>query len=290
MNYAVLRRLPRPIFLILALALYALLAMGCSGTQISFSAPTSTLTRTLTLTPEPTHTSTPTATPTQTSTPTSTATPSQTTTPTPSLAVTQDVGAVITSTLENGWTFYQAPDAGFAISLPPEWLRIGLSPAALEDVLTIVGEQNPQLQELLTNETLSRLVAGGLVFYALDASLESLSAGFPTTINVLKVDLGLEVPLDFYVSVNLVQVEKIADPEVPITHERVTLTNLEAEEIKYAAEYVNAAGEPVPVMLTQYLALEGGTAYIVTLATPTELADNYSTVFEQIGQSFQLLE
>jgi hypothetical protein len=106
----------------------------------------------------------------------------------------------------------------------------------------------------------------------------------------LKVDLGLEVPLDFYVSVNLVQVEKIADPEVPITHERVTLTNLEAEEIKYAAEYVNAAGEPVPVMLTQYLALEGGTAYIVTLATPTELADNYSTVFEQIGQSFQLLE
>jgi predicted secreted protein len=196
---------------------------------------------------------------------------------------------VISSTLENGWTYYQALAEGFAIALPPEWLQIGLSPADLESVAIVVDE-NPELREMLTSETLRNLVAGGLVFYALDASPESLDGGIPATVNVLKVDLGLEVPLDFYISVNLAQVEQIADPDVPIIHERVSLTNLEAEEIKYAAEYVSAAGDPVPVMLTQYLALEGDTAYIITLATPTELADGYSPVFEYIGRSFQLLE
>lgn len=285
-----LRRLLRSTFLILALVLYALLAMGCSGIQSSFSPPTNTPTQTLTLTPEPTHTSTPTATLTLTSTSAPTDTPTQAPTTTPGLTPTSGPSKVITSTLESGWTFYQVPDAGFAVALPPEWLRIGLSPEAFEDVLVTVGERNLELQEMLTSKTLRRLIAGGIIFYALDISPESLEADFPTTINALKVDLGMEVPLDLYATLNLAQVEQIADPRVPVTHQRVTLTNLEAEEINYAAEYVNAADEPVLVMLTQYLALDGSTAYIITLATPLDLAYDYSAIFEEIGRSIQLLE
>jgi hypothetical protein len=245
--------------------------------------PEPTSTPTDTPTPYPTHTPTPEP----TSTPTPTATPTPKPTATPTRAGTTDV---LTSTLETGWTLHEVQAEGFAVALPPEWQRLGLNPDALEDAFGVVGERNPQFERMFSSQTVRKLAASGIKFYALDLTPESLSLGMPTSINIVKLDIGLEIPLDTYVPMNLTQIERIANPEIPITHRRVALSNVEAEEFKYGMELVGLTGTPVSVMLTQYLALEGSTVYNITLATPLELYDTYAPLFEEIGQTFRLLD
>jgi hypothetical protein len=80
----------------------------------------------------------------------------------------------------------------------------------------------------------------------------------------------------------------VADPQVPITNRRVTLSNAEAEEIKYAVGYVGPNGDIMQVMITHYLVVDGSTAYVITLSTSAKLADEYSTTFEEIGRSFRV--
>ncbi len=174
--------------------------------------------------------------------------------------------------------------------MPPEWLRIDLDAEAFEDALAIVGEQNPELGQVLSSDTLRSLAASGIKFYGLDASPESLIPGFPTTANILKLNLGLALPLDTIVAVNLGQIEAIADPDVPLTNQRVTLSNVEAEEIKYATEMAMPTGDSIQLMITQYLVVDGTNMVVVTLGTPLELADGYTTTFEEIGKSFRLAD
>jgi hypothetical protein len=113
---------------------------------------------------------------------------------------------------------------------------------------------------------------------------------FPTTMNVLKMDIGIALPLDILVILSLEQVKNIADSTVPLTHRRVTLSTIEAEEVKYGTKVAISTGEPVLIMLTQYLIVDGTTEYAVTFGTPPELSDKYSPTFEKIGQSFRLLK
>ena len=282
--------------LVFVLALAAWLTTGCGAIPIAIvtvtPVPTNTPTPTLTATTTPTSTSMSTTTPTNTSAPISTATPTNTPTPTPAPkptdTATPEPAEVITSTLETGWVLYKVQKEGFAIALPPEWLRVNLDAEAFEDSLAIIGEQNPGLGQLLTSETLRSLAAGGIKFYGLDTSPESLIPGFPTTVNVLKLNLGLALPLDTIVAVNLGQIEAIADPDVPLTNRRVSLSNVEAEEIKYGTEIAMPTGDSILLMITQYLVVDGSIMYVVTLGTPLELTDDYSTTFEEIGKSFRL--
>jgi hypothetical protein len=247
-----------------------------------------------TSTPTPTNTPLPTSTPLPTDTPTPepTATPAPTETPTSALPIPAlgETNGILTSTLESGWIRYEVTAEQFAIALPPEWLQLDLNPEALADLLGIVGEQNPQFDELFSSQMLRALVAAGVKFYAIDLNPDSLVLDLPTTANIIKVDLGLEIPLDVFVNLNLTQIEDLASPDVPVTHRRVMLTNVEAEEFKYVAEITDITGRNITMMFTQYLLLDETVAYVVTLSAPAELADAYISTFEEIGQSFELTD
>jgi hypothetical protein len=256
------------------------MTLGCGTVNSLFATPTATPT----LTPTPTNTSTPTLTPTSTSTltPTSTSTPTPTNTPTPE-------AALVISTLENGWKNYEVRSEGFVIALPPEWVPINLSSEGFENSLQIVIEQNPKYKKILTNEYIRGLAASGIKFYGLDRSPKSLEVGVPTTVNVLKVDVGLEFPFDTFVTLNLQNIEKLADPAVPVEHQRVSLQNVEAEEIKYVNRVVTPLGDTINIFIVQYLILDGSMEYVITMGTTKKLADDYLPVFEEIGHSFRLL-
>jgi len=203
--------------------------------------------------------------------------------PTPSAA------AVITSTLENEWVLYELPQEGFALALPPEWLQITLNPATFEEALEIAGEQNPAIGKYLSSDSLRALMASGLKFYGMDTSLDALEAGFLANLNVLIMDIGFEAPLETYVALNLKQIEALAT-EGTVEHERVELANLDAEKLTYEMSQMSVTGDAVQVTIVQYLALDGSTAYVVTMLAPTSLADDYVPTFEEIGQSFRLTE
>ena len=242
------------------------------------NAPTATDTPTITNTPLPTDTPRPTA--------TDTPRPSATDTPRPSTPV----EVVVTSTLESGWTLYSMKTSGFALALPPGWERLDLNPSALATGLSIVGERNPKLKELFSSQTLRELAAAGIRFYGFDPSPQSLASGSPTSVNVLKLEIGVSLPLDPLVSLTLEQLKGMADPATPITHRRVTLSNVEAEEIQYREKLTSVTGEQVQLRLMQFLMVDGTTEYVVTCATSTQPANDQATVLEKIGKSFRLLK
>ncbi len=282
--------LPRCVLLI-----GVLLTMSCSAFQGLGATPTPLPTNTPapTNTPVPTDTPTPTPTPIPTDTPTPTPrptrTPKPTRTPSPTDTPTSATAPVITSTLENDWVLYELSQEGFTLALPPEWLQITLDPETYEDALEIAGEQNPTIGKYLSSDSLRALMASGLKFYGMDTSLDALEAGFLANLNVLKMDLGFEAPLDTYVALNLKQIEALAT-EGTVEHERVELANLDAEKLTYEMSQTSTTGDPVQVTIVQYLALDGSTAYVVTMIAPTSLSDDYVPTFEEIGQSFRLTE
>lgn len=242
------------------------------GTQTA-QAPTATPTHTNT--PTPTNTATPTATQTPTASPTSTPTP---------------LPGMVISDLENGWRLYESNADGFAIALPPEWLHIDLNPEAFSDALAISGEVNPDLDALFTSETLRNLVISGIKFYALDPSIEAINLGLPTSINILSIDLGIELPLDTLMAINLQEIANLADPDYPLIAERTKISNLEAEEITYSAEMMGLGGTMVPILFKQFVMIDGSVQYIITFGAPLELEGKYLEIFDEIGKSFKLLD
>ncbi len=256
-------------------------ALAATQTAQPTSTPTSTPTHTPTLTPTPTHTATPTHTPTT----------APTFTPAPTSApASEETVDVITSTLETGWTLYRMVDEGFEIALPPGWQTFSLNPETMQDALAIVGEQNPAFKDMFSSEMLLRLAAAGIKFYGMNLQADAMAYDLPPSINILKIDLGMALPLDTYIPATLKQLEAVADPEVPITHRRVTLSGVDAEEFKYGMAMTNLLGKPIKGKVVQYLLVDGTTQYAITLASPNELAEGYAAIFEQIGQSFKLFD
>lgn len=240
--------------------------------------------------PTSTSTPTPTHTPTLTPTFTSTATFTPTSTASPTSTPTLEPGTVITSTLDNGWVLYEAVADGFAIALPPEWIHIGLNPSTFKDLLAIEAELDPEMGEILESETFRNMIANGLKFYAFDLSQEAMKIGQPAAINIFTLDLGMKIPLDVLVPLTLEQVESIADPAYPITHQRVQLTNVAAEQLTYTGSANNFKGDQIPMMIMQYLVIDGSMQYVITLGAPKALDDTYSNIFEDIGESFRLMD
>ncbi len=103
----------------------------------------------------------------------------------------------------------------------------------------------------------------------------------------LVVILGVAVPFDSYVSLTLGQLKNIADPDAPISNRKLTLSNLQAVEIKYGSNLNTTLGK-VAATITQYLILDGKTQYVITFFCPQELADSYSPVFEKMAKTFEI--
>ncbi len=281
----------------LAIAVLIATTLACAG---PFAAPTPDLKATVaaalaaTQTAQPTDTPIPTpaiARPTRTPTPTSASRLAKT--PAPDLTATSQAAeapTVLTSTLPSGWILYSLPDEGFEIALPAKWQQLDLGAGFLEKGLNIVTEQNPKLKNVLSSKTMMGLAAAGIKFYALDLSPESLEASFPASANVLKLDLGAKMSLDAYVALNLAQVKKYANTGTPITHRRVSLANVEAEEITYDVDMALLSAEPTTLKMVQYIAVDGTTVLVISLGCPVESSEAYTSAFEDIARTFRLIK
>lgn len=193
--------------------------------------------------------------------------------------------------LESGWTQYEVAEDGFAIALPPHWQQIEVNPDVFGEAIATVNEQLGMESQQFSDEMLSNLAAQGIKLYGLDIAPEAIEIGLPSSINVLKLDLGVAYPLDTFVELGLTQARALALPGTPVTDQRLMLANgLEAAEINYTMQLPGITGDLVDVALTQYAVMEGTSAYLVTLGAPLALADSYESTFTEIGSSFQLLD
>ena len=273
----------------LIITIAILLSSACASGS---SAPTSDLDATLdvaleqTIAAQPSNTSTitPTQKPTVTSVPTSTKYP--TLTPTP--AITDEVKNFTVETLNDGYSHYSYKDAGFSVSLPLNWEHLDISADDLDQILSYANETNPQLGDIYSSTYLRSLAAAGIKFMAVDTSVDSLSAGIPTSVNILVSGLPIEISFDDYVEINILQLRNMLGENLLILQERVPISNLEAEKITYELEINDVFGKSHIVVFNQFLMLQGKTQYVLTFGTVKELFGANKAIITDIVQSFEL--
>jgi hypothetical protein len=189
--------------------------------------------------------------------------------------------------LASGWILYEKPAEGYTLALPPDWEYIEMDPDVMENALDIVGNSNPELGDLLRGQAYN-LLSSGISFYAVDLSSDSIKAGFPTNLNILKQPLRIKASLDFYVQANVSQMEELSNVIKPITHRRVKLASNEAEELKYRMMMTMPPSKTVTIAVTQYLIIKDKDLVLISFGAPADLAQQYAPVIDKITQSFQM--
>lgn len=192
-------------------------------------------------------------------------------------------------TLEPDWTLYEKPEYGFAIALPPRWEQIDMDAQTLEASLEMLGDENPEMATLLSGQA-SSLVISGIKFFGFDVSVEAVSTGFATNVNVLSQPLGMEMSLDVFTQVTVAQLENMELVKGRVSQRRVNLSTGEAVELKYRMEMQVPYGGTVTIAVTQYAFIRGEDAYVITLGTTEDQVETYAPLFEKIAQSFRLLD
>jgi hypothetical protein len=277
--------------LLISITISILLCSACdSGSSPSTSDLDATLEIALeqTMAAQPTETAPlpPTKTPTNTPVPTSTNVP--TLPPAPTIA--DEVKSFTVENLDDGFLHYSYKDAGFTVSLPDNWEHLDISADDLDLILSYAKETNPQLGDIYSSAYLRSLAAAGIKFMAIDTSVDSLSAGIPTSVNILVSDLPIEISLDDYVEINLRQLRTMLGEDLPMRQERIRISNTEAEKITYELEMNDVFGKSHIVVFTQFLMLQGKTQYVLTFGTVKEFSGANEAVFSEIVQSFEITQ
>ncbi|GAB4579965.1 MAG: hypothetical protein Fur0022_27040 [Anaerolineales bacterium] len=279
-------------FLILLVFLFASLACQVGAPTVE-PLPTVDNEATIAAAVQATQAAQPTATPTPSPAPTQTPLPTETPPPTePPTLTPLPTGAVTAEAAIADWTRYDFWADGFSISLPNFWQPITTDQATMDNIMNAAGENNANIQAMFSSEYMQALVSQGIKLMALDTSRESLLSDAPTNFNLLSVELPINVDLDTLIDATLGQLEQMFSLSEPLERERVTLgaDQLEAERLIYVVDQVNVIGQPITARLVQYIILDGKMQYVLTFSSNAEELDAPLPIFDEIAQTFDLIE
>lgn len=266
--------------LILSIILCIPTLAGCTGqpTPDIEATVAAAVAATLTAIPTPTPIPTPTIEPTETPIPKPTATP----TPEP-------LPSIVETKLDNGEVLYQLPAEGFSMTLPPDWHVVDMNTKDAAELFEIMSD-NEQLKAIYSDAYFQQLAVSGIEFYAMNVGEDSLKGMIPATINVFQQNLRSEPTLEQFVDSNISQLQEFFNLTSEIEQETVTFGDKEAIRLTYVAANVDPYGRTIMAKNSQYLLLDGSTAYVITLFMPEELAADYQTAFQANAETFSLLE
>lgn len=188
----------------------------------------------------------------------------------------------------NGWSEYAVPENGFAISVPTTWQRLPIRAQELETALGTIREANPELAQAL-GENAETLLHNGVKFWAFDLNPETQQAGFATNVTVTRQTFSNSVSFETFVAVNLNQLNALTTRNSEIVNERTSIAGQPAERVRYLLTLNRDSDAPLTASITQYLVVNGRSAYVLTYATRTDLIDKYRAVFEQSAASLRFI-
>jgi hypothetical protein len=188
----------------------------------------------------------------------------------------------------NGWAEYAVPESGFALSIPTSWQRLSVKSQELDAALQTVRASNPELADAL-GANAATLLQNGVKFWAYDISPEMQQTSFATNVTVTQQALPNPISFDTFVSINLNQLNTLSTRNSNIVNERIALAGQPAERVRYLLTLNAEQGAPLTAAITQYLVMNGRSAYVLTYATRADLADNYRGVFEESAVSLRFI-
>ncbi|MEZ4590743.1 MAG: hypothetical protein R3D55_06320 [Chloroflexota bacterium] len=255
-----------------------------SATQTA--APTATPLPTDTPTAEPTATNT--SVPTNTPIPEPTETPLPTDTPEPTPTATP-ASSLVRTELDSGDVLYEQTEAGFSLTLSPDWLVLDLTVDDFAQMLSLVGGQNDSLA-FFTEDYFETIVASGIRFYAINETVDSLSSPVPISINILLQEETFGLTLEEFMAVNVSQIGNFFDLTSEIGQELLMLGDLEVGRLSYTVNLITALGIESEVSNTQYIVFTDDGIYIITLGMGIELVESYQESARTAVETFRLTE
>jgi len=192
--------------------------------------------------------------------------------------------------LEAGWTLATIQGEGFAIGLPPGWAKFDLSQGDLDTVLASMSQSNPNLANALSGQVDS-LVAQGIKLYALDQN-SGTGTGFATNLNIIKEPAPAGTDLDELAkqAMDEVKAELNISQNLTFFKNRADLNSGPAERVMYNLTMNMPNGKPLSVAFTQYLAIDGANAYILTYTTTDAQSSQYLSIFDKSAKTMTFLQ
>src|SRR5882672_9759562 len=186
------------------------------------------------------------------------------------------------SPLPAGWSTVTRASDGFSISIPPTWRAIDMDPQTMNAAFKTMVEQNPALAQSYSVEQMQALVQPGIKVMAFD-----FGSGGHTNLNVLQQALPSEMSASVFSQLAASQVEvqlKISPPKI----ESAIVGSLDAQVIRYDLPLQTANGT-FNASFSQYVAMRGKDAFIITFTSRSEDAAGSRSTFDQIAANFALL-
>lgn len=209
--------------------------------------------------------------------------------PTPITITEASSPEVMTTTLKTGWVEYRLPADGFVLAMPPTWEKVDFNESNMDAIVNTLGKSNPELANVLSGQ-MQTLTASGYKFWGFDLNPKSAQSGYLTNVNVVKQPLTVKASLDFYVQETLAQMKNLSSVVKVVSHKRVKLGQIPAEEMHYQMKLTISTGKTITVATTQYLLLTQEDAFAITFSTSPQQARTYTSTFQKIAASFKLIE
>lgn len=186
------------------------------------------------------------------------------------------------ATLPAEATNYAYADHNFAITLPPQWLPIIGGGELIQETMITVGNENPQVAALLTQQ-LAELAQTPLAFMAFSLAPDSLAFGYVPSVTILKQAVPAGIELDFFVQLSATQLEQILGLSAPTAASKVQIGAGEALLLTYQMADLAVAAQ-------QYMIMHNDVVYIITFTSGLSQAETNAATFAAIVDSFAFLD
>lgn len=225
---------------------------------------------------QPTATDTPIveSTPTPTFTVMVESTSTQTSTPTLTLTSTNTIGA----NLSVGWDEHSSIE--FSISVPESWEAIDITQEGMSALMNLMSEYDPAWADVI-GSSYENGNATPPLFWAMDT--EKIETGY-ANVNLIKETLPIEVPMSLLCSELESQYAQLG---VNIIESDCSL---EINELPAARFTLSMPFGSMSMQEYQYLFMNGSDFWALTFAVEEAGWSNYKTVFEEIAETFRILQ
>jgi hypothetical protein len=195
---------------------------------------------------------------------------------------------VTTTDLGNGWMRYEVAFGNYSIDLPQDWVYVDIRPEMWADSKDLLEEIVPE-GAAYVESNMPAYFSYGVDFIAYAETIESGSRDFYSNAIVFSEFGGQAASLGDLADEDLEAIAFLFGTE-NFTYGRVTLPGGESVRMEYKFIFPAITGEDVDTGGIIYVLVEGGYMYIIELSTTVGQLDSSRSTFQQVAESFRVLE
>ncbi len=185
--------------------------------------------------------------------------------------------------LPSGWQTVKK--TGVALALPPHWEVVAPEDNNFANALDEVVRQNPRLKTVA--DQARKAAAGGQIkLFAFDLAPEDALPNFTNELSIGVVDMDRGFSLDEVAAAN--EQELRANGFAGVRRAIAPIGGQDVVRLSSDLAIKDAAGEPLPLAVEQYIVVKGRQQYVLTFTTIVEQRQQMQPTFDKIMGTFRV--